>query len=227
MLRVVCWPGQGLSQADLGQRAPLNAKHWPRGKASCSARAHICAVLARKWLPPLPTQPTRSPSGHRRASCQPACEDKTGSPTPNRHTWLLLRHSFQVTTLVMSSTDRPNRAAPTLPMPSEPPKIQSSTVVPRAPAVIFSFRDRGPSFCSSSLCRHGKLRIQAMAACDGPRPGACTEVDTATGSQLWADHSLGRMQGCKADGCQSAADSCTLQCREFVCRAQSCAGSGC
>ena len=66
----------------------------------------------------------------------------------------------------MSKTDRPSRAAPTLPMPREPPKIQSSTVVPSAPAVIFSFRDRGPSFSSSSLCQSSFQGCGSTGACD-------------------------------------------------------------
>ena len=64
---------------------------------------------------------------------------------------LLLRHSFQVITLVMSMMPRPKRAAATELTPMEPPKIQRATVTERAPAVSFSSIDRGPSFSSSSL----------------------------------------------------------------------------
>ena len=52
---------------------------------------------------------------------------------------------------MISSTLRPSRAAPTELTPSCWPKIQSATVVPSAPAVIFSFKLSGPSFLSSSL----------------------------------------------------------------------------
>lgn len=56
-----------------------------------------------------------------------------------------------LTTLVMRRMARPSRAAATALTPSWPPKIHSATVRPRPPAVIFSLRDSGPSFCSSSL----------------------------------------------------------------------------
>lgn len=58
------------------------------------------------------------------------------------------------TTFVMSMMDRPRRAAATALTPTWPPKIHRPTVTARAPAVIFSLRDRGPSFFSSSLIEH-------------------------------------------------------------------------
>ena len=55
------------------------------------------------------------------------------------------------TTLVMSRMARPRMAAATALTPTCAPKIHSPTVRPSAPAVIFSLRDSGPSFSSSSL----------------------------------------------------------------------------
>ena len=46
---------------------------------------------------------------------------------------------------------RPRMAAATALTPTCAPKIHSPTVRPSAPAVIFSLRDSGPSFSSSSL----------------------------------------------------------------------------
>ena len=66
---------------------------------------------------------------------------------------LLFRHSFQVTTLVMSMMPSPSRAAATELTPIEPPKIQRATVTERAPAVSFSSTESGPSLSSSSLRR--------------------------------------------------------------------------
>lgn len=67
---------------------------------------------------------------------------------------LLLRHSFQVMTLVMSMMPSPSRAAATELTPIWPPKIQRATVIAKAPAVSFSSVERGPSFSSSSLKAH-------------------------------------------------------------------------
>ena len=71
----------------------------------------------------------------------------------------------------MSRADRPSRAAPTLPMPRDPPKIHSSTVVPSDTAVIFSFRDRGPSFSSSSLHHSRGVRILKRGGVGGGKRG--------------------------------------------------------
>eukprot|EP00955_Chlamydomonas_euryale_P104787 365594-Chlamydomonas_euryale.AAC.5 len=71
------------------------------------------------------------------------------------HAGPLARHSFHVTTLVMSRMARPTMAAATALMPKLPPKIHSATVTMNAPAVIFSFRDSGPSFSSSFFAAVG------------------------------------------------------------------------
>ncbi len=91
-------------------------------------------------------------NNHVRAAGQPLGTTQTYA-APRPRAWLSDRHSFQVTTLVMSSTARPSSAAATEPMPSWPPKIHSATVRPSAPAVSFSSSDSGPSFFSSSLRR--------------------------------------------------------------------------
>ena len=121
------------------------------------------------------------------ASCKPALQ----------HNWLQTsqwkqfapRASFQVVTLVMSRMLRPSRAAPTEPMPIWPPKIQSATVMPRAPAVIFSFRLRGPSFFSSSLqataCHLRPCSTTGMSEQVVALPPACVRAQS-TGCGLFA-----------------------------------------
>ena len=61
------------------------------------------------------------------------------------------RHCFHVTTLHTSMMARPTMAAATELMPYAPPTTHMATVMPSATAVIFSSRERGPSFCSSCL----------------------------------------------------------------------------
>lgn len=51
------------------------------------------------------------------------------------HAPLLLRHSFQETTPVMRSTDRPQSAAATLLIPTEAPPIHRATVPKNAAAL--------------------------------------------------------------------------------------------
>lgn len=67
------------------------------------------------------------------------------------HAALLLRHSFHVTTPVMSSTARPTSALATAFTPKSPPLIHSATVTANAAAVIFSSVLMGPSL-SSCFC---------------------------------------------------------------------------
>jgi hypothetical protein len=93
------------------------------------------------------------------------------------------RHCFQVTTPVTSRIDSPVSAAATALIPYAPPKTQSATVRPSAPAVIFSSVDIGPSLASSSRALAGasgvsltsggySTYISAGVATSAVRPGA-------------------------------------------------------
>jgi len=65
------------------------------------------------------------------------------------------KHSFHEMTPETSKIVRPFNAAATEPTPTEAPKIQSTTVKPRAKAMIFSSPDIGPNFANSSFAFAG------------------------------------------------------------------------
>jgi hypothetical protein len=98
------------------------------------------------------------------------------------------------TTLVMSRMARPRSAAATALTPSWPPKIHRLTVSPSAPAVIFSLRDSGPSFLSSSLRpgtgpRHGGSNIKQIKRwverMEGERRGHDLQCMFHSKDRLW------------------------------------------
>ena len=76
--------------------------------------------------------------------------------------------------------ESPSRAAAKELMPTEPPKIQRPTVTAKAPAVIFSSRERGPSFSSSFLASLGASGVSFIsvtnAVSNGERRNKMTDV---------------------------------------------------
>lgn len=90
------------------------------------------------------------------------------------------RQSFHLTTLVTNRMERPNSAAATALMPTDPPKIHKPTVTAKAPAVIFSSSDKGPSFSSSALAVWGASGVSFISA-KHQRTIFCT----ATVQALW------------------------------------------